>query len=209
MARKSMLGVDPMGFLGQDAVGKVQRYFDPNRKFTGRRFEFLGGGGDRPEVAHEFTGDDIVAVSMLSVAIPPEASIEILDTKKRVLNELLREIPLDLPLWDAGDDVLDTKNSAAGQLWTALERITGVGWVTANKLLARKRPALLPVYDRVVNAALQPPRKAFWLSLRNSLQADGGVVVDRLGEIRDAADLSVTPSLLRVLDVAVWMTSQP
>lgn len=56
VAKAPVLGVDPMGFLdGPDAVRRVQRYFFPQGKFSGRRFEFLGGGGARSEAAGEFT----------------------------------------------------------------------------------------------------------------------------------------------------------
>jgi hypothetical protein len=68
-------------------------------------------------------------------------------------------------------------------------------------LLARKRPHLLPVYDRVVKAALQPTKRTFWRPLWETLQ--DRAVTGRLEELRRVLDLDV--SLLRVLDVAVWM----
>lgn len=83
----------------------------------------------------------------------------------------------------------------------------GVGWVTAHKLCARKRPKLLPVYDRVVKAALQPRRKDFWIPLRETLRASDKIV-PRLEEVKRLAQIPDEVSLLRVLDVAVWMTSQ-
>lgn len=94
------------------------------------------------------------------------------------------------------------------ELWAKLETIEGVGWVTANKLLARKRPQLLPVYDRMVKARLQPRSSDLWIPLRNSFLRDDGAMIERLAEIRSRAELDVTPSLLRVFDVAMWMTAQ-
>jgi uncharacterized protein DUF6308 len=210
VAKVQQLGVNPMRFLDDldAAAQRVEDYYSPHGQFSGRKFEFLAGGGSRPEVADQFTAEDIVAVSMLSVSIPPEASIQILETRAATLNDLLRGIPREVALWEAGDDVLDTDDAAAGKLCAELKRIDGVGWVTANKLLARKRPELLPVYDQVVKAALRPPAGWFWISLRNALQADGCAMVQRLREIRKAAELDVEPPLLRVLDVAVWMTSR-
>ena len=199
----------PWPFLqGSEAVQRVRGYFDPKGAFTGRWFEFLGDGGDRPEVAGRFTAEDIVAVSMLSVSIPPRASIEILDARAGTLNGLLEGVPVDVELSEASDEVIDAERSAAAKLWTELERIPGVGWVTAHKLLARKRPDLLPVYDRVVKAALQPTSREFWGPLRNTLRADDRAIVRRLQEIRKEANLDVQPSLLRILDVAVWMEFQ-
>jgi hypothetical protein len=45
----------------------------------------------------------------------------------------------------------------------ALEDAPDIGWVTAGKLLARKRPKLVPVYDGVVKCALgNPPKNHVW-----------------------------------------------
>jgi hypothetical protein len=192
---------------GRGPVKQVQKYFKPNGQFSGRQFEFLGGGGDSAEVAHRFTADDLVAVSLLSVNIPGSAAIEILSTRAGDLAELLSKIPLGLTLWNADESSVDDHDSSASDLWHRLERIHGVGWVTANKLLARKRPHLLPVYDRVVKAKLQPRSKHFWIPLRNSLLRDEGAIIQGLEEIKDQADLDVDPSLLRILDVVVWMGS--
>ena len=48
-----------------------------------------------------------------------------------------------------------------------------MGWVTAGKLLARKRPRLIPVYDRVVRCALGRPAKPWrWLNDAFALDAE-------------------------------------
>ena len=84
----------------------------------------------------------------------------------------------------------------------ALDPLPGIGWVTANKLIARKRPRLVPVYDSVVRDALQPGPDQFWARLRSCLAEHDDVraELDRIRE-RSAADLSH----LRVLDIVVWM----
>ena len=208
LRREVFLQNDPMpDLLGRDAVRRVKRYYDPKGKYSGRRFEFFGMGDDGDAAKTEFVANDIVAVSMLSVSIPGSAAIEILETKREVLNRLLEKIPQNVPLWEVTEREIDPKASAASELWKALENVQGVGWVTANKLLARKRPELLPVYDRIVKARLQPRSRTFWVPLRNSLRANDGALVTRLNEIRSLANLDVRPSLLRILDVAIWMTS--
>jgi hypothetical protein len=197
---------DPMDFLeGPTAVKNVRTYFGAKAtggRFTGRAFHSIGSERLQPGV---FTGDDIVAVSLLSVAIPPEAAITLLDTKRLALSELLHEIP-DENLWEVDGNVI-AKGSHAETLWTTLAAVKGIGWVTAHKLCARKRPNLLPVYDRVVKAALQPHRKDFWQPLRETLRAHDKIV-PRLQEIKRLAQIPNEVPLLRVLDVAVWMTSQ-
>lgn len=140
-----------------DAAGLLRRYFETDvqghPRFTGAMFERFGGGGDAPECADRFTTADIVAVSMLSVDVPA-ATLRILDSEQHRLNELLATMPTDLDLADASDEQLQ----AGDHLWT-LVREAGVGPVTTSKLLARKRPRLLPVIDSVVKAQLGHPRR--------------------------------------------------
>ena len=64
-------------FLDSQAADRVGRYF--HGTFTGRRFERLGGGGDREETANEFVAEDIVAVSLLGVTIDPAAVLQVLE----------------------------------------------------------------------------------------------------------------------------------
>jgi hypothetical protein len=188
-----------------DATKRVRRYYTET-KFTGRQFEWFAGGGDRPETRDCFTSDDIVAISLLSVYIPGEASLAILQEQWAKLNALLADIPNDVDLRNAPEELI-VDGGKADQLWQMLENISGVGWVTAGKLCARKRPRLIPVYDRIVKAALSPGRKSFWTDLRNTLRAQPDVV-QRLDDIRSRTEINPDTSLLRVLDVAVWMMSQ-
>ena len=190
----------------ESASQRVKRYFDNQEKFTGRAFETFAGGGDAPDVKDVFTSDDVVAVSLLSVNIPGSASLAILEQKRDTLSELLSGIPVELDLWDA-DMELIKNGGRADKLWQELEKISGVAWVTAGKLCARKRPRLIPVYDRIVKAALSPGRKSFWTDLHFTLSSDPKLI-ERLAEIRWRSSIDSSPSLLRVLDVAIWMESQ-
>jgi hypothetical protein len=110
-----------------------------------------------------------------------------------------------IPGWEVDEQEI-ADDSPAGKLWKSLEAVSGIGWVTAHKLCARKRPDLLPVYDRVVKAALQPRRKRFWLPLHATLQDNHEIIV-RLEQIKLLSGIPEEVSLLRVLDVAVWMSS--
>jgi hypothetical protein len=165
---------------GARPVQLVQKYFNPEGRFSGRRFEFLGGGGSRPGEAERITAEDLVAVSMLSVNVPGDAAIEILETHAREISGLLKKVPVGKTLWEADEADVDDESSHAAHLWQLLKKIKGVGWVTANKLVARKRPDLLPVYDRIVKAKIQPRSKDLWIPLRNSLLEDDQKMVKRL-----------------------------
>lgn len=191
------------------AIVDLRRYFGIGLPpgtvaFTGSRFEHLAGGGDRPEIADRVTAEDLVAVQTLSVTVPAPVALDILEGRLGAqLSGLLQAIPRDMDIVDADADVV-ADGSPADQAWHLLCAQHGVNWVIAGKLLARKRPRLLPVYDRVVRCAVgRPP--SFWLALRAALCEDDAALHRRLLELRQVAEVPETVSALRVCDVAVWM----
>lgn len=185
---------------------RVSRYFAPPepgvRGFAGRLFEQFGGGGDTPAVADGFTAEDLLAVEALSVSVPSDVAYELLyGPLHSELAAFLRDVPTDVDLGtpDAAEHL--TAGAPAHTAWEILDRQPGIGWVTAGKLLARKRPRLLPVYDDVVRCVLGRPR-GVWLELHETVSDP---------EIRNAIE-SLRPSsaehvsTLRLLDVAIWMS---
>ena len=81
------------------------------------------------------------------------------------------------------------------------ESLDEVDWVKAGKLLASKRPRLVPILDDFVISELKPPQGRFWVSLYDQL-------VDKKRRDTIAEVCSCAPdhvSLLRRIDVAVWM----
>ncbi|MFE2625635.1 DUF6308 family protein [Streptomyces caelestis] len=173
--------------------------------FTGSRFEHLTGGGDLPEVADRITAEDLVVVQILSVTVPAPVALGILEGRLGAqLSGLLHAVPGDIDMTDA--DVSDlAPRLLAARAWQLLEDQPAVGWVIAGKLLARKRPRLLPVYDKVARCALGRPRPSFWLALHAALRADDRALYRQLLALRHTAGLPETVSALRVCDVAVWM----
>ncbi|MEU2110915.1 DUF6308 family protein [Streptomyces sp. NPDC019507] len=188
----------------------LQRYFGTAlpagaAPCIGSRFEHLAGGGDRPEVADRITAEDLVAVQTLSVTVPASVALDLLEGPLgEELSSLLRSIPRDFDMADAESAHL-TDDSPADRAWKLLRDQPRVGWVTAGKLLARKRPRLLPVYDRVVRCAVGRPA-SFWLALHTALREDDAALHRQLLRLRQAAGLPETVSALRVCDVAVWMS---
>ncbi|MFJ8733460.1 DUF6308 family protein [Streptomyces bauhiniae] len=195
------------GHLGsEDAVGNLREYFglEGGAAYTGARFEHLGGGGDRVGVADVVTAEDLVAVQMLSVSMPERVSLDLLEGDLgQQMSKLLREIPRELDMAAAEAAELE-RGSAAEWAWDLLNAQHGVGWVKAGKLLARKRPRLLPVYDRVVRCVLGSP-SSFWLDLHSALRADGHALHHELLDLRERAGLPKTVSALRVCDIVLWM----
>ncbi|MBD3778440.1 MAG: hypothetical protein IE923_04145 [Micrococcales bacterium] len=192
-----------------ESADVVRTYFlpRPTGRFTGAHFERLGGGGDRPEVADAFTAEDLVAVSMLSIPVVGDTALEILLHRRNPLRELLRQIPTDLTLAAVDPEVIGPE-WPAWRAYTLLRSIRDVGPTTASKLLARKRPHLLPVYDTVVAAELGLVDGRLWQPLSQWLNADGRAREAQLAQIRAAAGLGTDISLLRVFDVLVWMVGK-
>lgn len=193
----------------EPVVDDLRRYFGISlapgeMPFTGSRFEHLAGGGDRPDVADRITAQDLIAVQTLSVTVPAPVALELLEGRLGVcLSGMLSEIPAGLDMADADTTHLKP-GSPAYRAWELLVAQHGVGWVTAGKLLARKRPRLLPVYDDVVRCALGHPAD-FWLTLHAALRGDDRAVHRSLVTLRQVAGIPETVSVLRVCDVAVWM----
>ncbi len=188
------------------AYFREPQHADDRGVFAGRWFDRLAGGGNRPEVADTVTGDDLVAVSLLDVDLPPEVVVKLLVTKREALREALAQIPVDLALEDADPDLLKTGPPA--KAWRIVKRSgrrsdNAQRWVTAGKVLARKRPHLVPVYDKVVRRLVQPQPGDWWLTARAAMRDDG--IRGRLRQVRTEAAVPDEVTDLRVLDVVLWM----
>ncbi len=170
-------------------------YFDPAEGFAGMSFCTLG---QNPPGA--VTADDLLAVSLLDIAWRPEAVRQLLGSQAGRVSAMLSAIPTDVDLWAAPDSEVATVDP----LWDALLQMPGVGTATASKLLARKRPRLCPATDKVVIRAVGLPGQT-WDVLRCLLQDPQAR--DGLEALRppDAAGAG----LLRLLDVAIWITHSP
>jgi hypothetical protein len=190
-----------MEFLDERAPVFLNHYYNSGC-FTGAHFGSHACGGDRSETRNRFTDDDVVAVKLLGVDIPPGATLELLTARTDDLTKLLVDIPYDISLASPQAKKLIMAGSPASRLYAALDGIDGVGDVTAHKLLARKRPHLLPVFDSVVGDALLPPQEAVWEPLWETLQ--NPVVTTRLQQLHAGLGRSDVP-LLRIFDVSIWM----
>jgi Family of unknown function (DUF6308) len=138
-------------------------------------------------------------VEALSVTVPPDAAATLLITDGERFNSLLRQIPREQDLWEVRR--LDVNvGSPAEDLHRALRTLRGIDWVVAGKLLAAKRPKLLPILDNEVNTFLKPPRELFWVSMYDELSEPS-----RRQAISDVCRVAPpNVSLLRRIDVALW-----
>jgi hypothetical protein len=183
------------------AIASLNAYLNTT-DFTGRAFEQLLDS-DHPDT---ITSRDIVAVSMLGVNVPAEVTLWLLGDGRDEVASLLAEIQSNWKIWTKRADL--SPDSNAQQLRRLLSR-RGMGRTIKSKLMAGKRPHLIPIYDSKVGKALGiGPHDDDWNLWRNaftSLMPDGHLLRDRLAEIRTAAGASQRISLLRTIDIIVWM----
>lgn len=193
-----------------EGVGHLQAYFEPGR-YTGQWFETFAGRGDRAETRDRITVEDLYAVEALNVKVPFRVGRELLDGQLGDdISGHLREIPVDADLGTDGAAELVADDSRASQAWQLLRtrgdrnETTGVGWVIAGKLLARKRPKLIPIYDSIVSCQFGAPKRV-WLKLHDRLAANNCELRSALTDVRATAGVEDEVSVLRVLDVVLWM----
>jgi hypothetical protein len=170
----------------------VAAYFTQS-DFAGATFDALGLHDD-----DTFTSDDLVAVTLLDVRFKPEAVRRLLVSEAERFSAMLRKVPVDVALWDATPEQLDD----ASTLYVALEQLPGVHRTRASKLLARKRPQLVPIADSVIIEQLGLD-EVVWEPLRCALQSRGRRA--RIDRQRPNRQVSTDTSTLRLLDVATWM----
>ena len=185
-----------------EASNLAQRYW--SEPFTGRYFHELADGW-RPD---EFTEQDILAVSMLGVDIPAPVTIWLLSDEGRVkTRQLLEAVPTDVDIWDAGELLAE-----GGELWSLWSMLRTASWPSPNaangmgrakisKLLATKRPRLVPIWDSVVRG-LFPPVDDYWDTFATAL-ADAGLFLSL--SVASSAGAPDDATLLRKLDAMLWM----
>lgn len=196
---------DPATFLADaKAERRLQDYFD---RYTGSWFERLAD-----EDPHRFTARDIVAVSTLAVDIPAPTSIWLLTDGAAEASALLEKIPPQQAIWDEAADL--SREGPAWKLWDLVrasgwpERRGGMGPTKTSKLLTTKRPHLVPVQDKVVTTTLfgKPRVDGYWAAWRRRLAGPAGAELRASAEsLRDAVPAASGLSVLRVLDIIVWM----
>ncbi len=174
------------------AARLVADYYDERRAFAAATFETLGDNDP-----YRVRPDDLLAITLLDVSASPLGVRQILGAQAKDLAEALSRVPVGVPLWEATDANL----SDAEAVWALLRSINSINSVIAGKLLARKRPALIPVIDKWVIKALAAPGGRYWAPMRDALTD-----ADRRGRIEALrGDVPLSVSTLRLLDVVIWM----
>jgi len=181
---------------GSFASSSLEAYFFKHA-YTGSSFEtFISND------PYTFTAEDIVAVEMLSVRIPPSASRWILKTGREDLSKLLHKIDPCLTINHPDADL--SEQSHAWNLRHMLISRWGVGETTASKLLAAKRPHLFPIYDQHVARALHLSPDNYWQSWQEFMLSRNGEKASKTVGMM-VKSLKTQLSTLRLLDIVIWM----
>lgn len=145
---------------------------------------------------------------MLSVDIPAQAAIRLLVRDAAEITELLKQIPADRDIIDIDPDEL-MAGSASSKLWRVLRRGTdGMGRTRTSKLIAAKRPRLIPIWDSFVEKATGLDTSDYWRQFESVLIADDNAVWKWLTDVRELTpNVPTGVSNLRTLDVLLWMTA--
>lgn len=208
--------------LGSDnAAARLERY----STYTGAHFESFGDHS-RP---NEITSDDILAVTMLSMTVGPgrkenaRGNVPKGITPRRILavvdrsheiSGLLSRLTAAPALGETTDDQFrdlfgkGEQGSPEGpvrRLFTLLADDIGFGAVAAHKLIARKRPHLVPVGDSRTEEALGTP-DSWWSAWRTAMRDNR--VSAALAAVRNKPGAE-GHSDLRLADIIVWMEKEP
>ncbi|MFB9903638.1 DUF6308 family protein [Allokutzneria oryzae] len=184
--------------LGERAARDIRYYVETR---AGRRYERLDEGTGLGEDADAFTAADVVATMALSLPWHGYSALSHLNACLDNLNAMLAEVP-HTPMHEA--DAADyAPDGPADRMWQALTDLDGITPVIAGKLLARKRPHHVPVHDRLVLGVLGQPED-LWLCLHSWFAADPARAAG-VAEVRERSGLCAASSLLRCVDIALWM----
>ncbi len=170
--------------------------------------------GGPPE---SITDADLLAPVLLNARLTIRAFYG-LQEKRGMIEEGLRDLPTTLRLVDADSEHLQ----AVGSLYSVLDRptISGVQGTILSKVLHRKRPLLIPLYDRNIERCYtrgtDPPlvnsRSTSWQEYMTAhaecVQADLRAGYDTWERLRSLAPREPI-SQVRALDIVAWRLGSP
>lgn len=199
----------------EKAANLVRRYYlvpDPKTGLLGTGSQFdAWAAEDAAAHPNEITDSDLVAVSLLTVPVSGKAAMGIRAAKKDI-SCLLAKIPHDRDLHDVpvGErELIIGDGSPARDLWTVLIGERNAKWdigpTTASKILARKRPRLLPIFDTVIRDLVgEQNTRDQWRNWHTILTAGTGLP-ERLEHIHQLSTVEQPLPHLRIMDVVLWM----
>ncbi|GAA4479669.1 hypothetical protein GCM10023190_23190 [Enteractinococcus fodinae] len=190
-----------------DRISYLQDYFSPDTPtYSGAHFNSFQVS---EKSSNQMTLADLYSVNLLALDIPGSAGLSILGTDAASITGLLKEIP-DEPIGKLTDTEFAAylgKESAAWQLWKLLKSYHGMGIARVSKLMARKRPHLIPIRDSIVARVAKfksgdDDWHLWWKTLHDNPEIETQVEC-----LRKEVD-QPTLSTLRVLDILLWYSGK-
>ncbi|MHA7126988.1 DUF6308 family protein [Janibacter indicus] len=191
------------------AEGDLATYYSVNGDYAGATFAGLGDNDPR-----RITPTDLLAVTSLSVSIPPLAVRRFTSASRAPeINRLLEALPTDVGIRSG-----KAHSQAMSEFYDFVKRClrrsgseASNAWVTTSKICARKRPLLFPVRDSIVVEVLglkgsYPDDWPVFAALMDDAEVTGGVQA-LVRQVAGQANVDVgDPALtLKHLDVLLWM----
>ena len=192
----------------------LRQWFETNRDALPDYYErYFRGRGEKPKpfsgslfeefsakaTSDHFEPTDVFAAQALSINIPTAAVRKLLYDDRDTFNSALQALPPGE--FGKVDRSVFERKGAAMKLFKLLDALPGVGTTKATKLMAAKRPELIPIQDAFVQEELMVPDGKFWLPMYDQLADES--LRDFIGDVTKAAPEGIP--LLRRIDVAVWM----
>lgn len=185
-----------------DAAQFLRQFYDPSSNYAGATYLDLGKNDP-----NNIIEDDLLAVTLLEVRFHPRSVRRLLDRNSPARRAVLDQLKAVPPGVELGPADIKTVDLAWQFCRSVHDLLGGSQWVAIGKLCARKRPALIPIQDSVMNDRLDLRHGGFWLTTRALLDDQRRA---RLRQLALDADPSGSLGLagiptLRLLDTVVWM----
>lgn len=183
---------------------------DVERWWRVAQFDWYGPPGCFDIIDVDRTNDRKALRSDGDVAHVTERQQDHLDADSG-LWQILAEIPADIDLHDLSANEFDATFESGSAIRRMIERLGSheIDRTTAFVLLARVRPRLVPVDDRLIGTTLglridEPPVRFWWWALHHDAE-----IVAALRTIRMSSERLAGLSLLRVAEALVFSRTEP
>jgi len=147
--------------------------------------------------------EDLYSPTLLSAPIRRSAGQAIIKRADEISGHLSGIDP-EITLWHPNSEKVNAALDCAERLTEKLVSVGDVGWTKASKLVAAKRPRLIPIWDKQVSRALGADKMSwqqYWRAWRRALTSE---VVDELHELAiNLGHPNLSP--LRTIDIILWM----
>ncbi|QKE85163.1 DUF6308 family protein [Arthrobacter sp. NEB 688] len=195
-----------------EALASAQTYLRGVGGYGYPAYDGYCAGGD----SDRLSDGDLLAPGLLNVPVKLDAFYELQGVRTEI-ERRLRPLPLDLGLQDAGEGTIE----ALGNLFALVDDgIPGVRGTIFAKIVHRKRPALVPLYDKFVwrtyveapGSTIKRSRSRSWrefvpllaAEMRRDLRRDP----DFFDAVVQSSGTAVSITRLRALDIVAWQAGK-